>query len=103
MEKVLRKVKCFERLPIKNEKYFCIDNSNQLLVCHFDPHCKSWMKSFLYKENVEYWYEEVSLEELLKEAFEAARSLETVEINGVKNLKAKYEEFENYLKEIENG
>jgi hypothetical protein len=68
METVLRKVNVRDRLPIKKNYYFTLLFTNtdwkDRAVREYSPSYDNW-----WKENVEYWYEEVSLDELFKEKY----------------------------------
>lgn len=88
MEKILRKVKCAERNPTEYNKYW-----TDLGQLTYNDFYKQWLDGYE-KVNVEYWYEEINLADLLKEA-----TCNMKELFSTSKLFAKerYEKAYNYM------
>lgn len=58
--KILIPVKVSERLPINSGIYFCdyIDSKDSKTIREYSPEYSNWWKS-----NIEFWYEEIEVEE----------------------------------------
>jgi hypothetical protein len=104
MEKVLRKVKCSDRLPNFQDLYFVKLFNGEKSTSVLYPHMDKEDLSYLDRSNPEFWYEEVSLDELLilerqKYLTELADSFKNLIPNDLQQNLAK-ERYEKALKYI---